>query len=275
MIQLNTVYSIDNGANSIIFTEGKKDSVTGTHNDGMFTGFIEGNVLKGTFHNTKVNATGLIEVTFHESGFDAKWKNGMEPGLMRGKWVGKLESKISKPEIYADSATEFIKYINENYEFNQSYGDTLDKISTEDFIEKYSIEFSNDFFGNLKKDLGVVKIIIDNSEYSIEEQDGSDRFTIYYDFKHNCIYQQFPSNSDDYYKYLGTCHASISSFYKESEKFYGCYSICNLNNEWEIQFQGDYESHEGSISEEIVFKIKEYINSTNFYLFINEVIDCF
>jgi hypothetical protein len=33
MIKLNTIYSIDNGANSIIFTEGKKDSVTGTHND--------------------------------------------------------------------------------------------------------------------------------------------------------------------------------------------------------------------------------------------------
>jgi hypothetical protein len=90
MIKLNTIYSIDNGANSIIFTEGKKDSVTGTHNEGTLTGFIEGNVLRGTFHNVKVNATGLIEVTFHENGFEAKWKNGMEPGPMRGKWVGEL-----------------------------------------------------------------------------------------------------------------------------------------------------------------------------------------
>lgn len=90
MIQLNTVYSIDNGANSIIFTEGKKDSITGTHNEGTFTGFIERNVLKGTFHNTKVNATGLVEVTFHESGFDAKWKNGMEPVRCEGNGLENL-----------------------------------------------------------------------------------------------------------------------------------------------------------------------------------------
>lgn len=275
MIQFNTTYSIDYGANSVVFTEGKKGSVIGTHNEGTMTGFLEGNVFNGTFHNTKVNATGLIEVTFHESGFNAKWKQGIEPGPMRGKWVGKLESMISNSEICDDSAADFIKYIKDNYEFNQSYGAVLAEISIEDFVEKYSIEFSNDFFGNLKKDLGVVKIIIDNSEYSIEEQDGSDRFTIYYDFKNNCIYQQYPSNSDDYYKYLGTWHASISSFYKESEKFYGCYTICDLNNEWEIQFQGDYESHEGTICEEMIFKIKEQINSTSFYLLIKEVLECF
>jgi hypothetical protein len=93
MIKLNTVYSIDNGANSVVFTEGKKGSITGTHNEGTMTGFLEGNVFTGTFHNTKVNATGLIEITFHESGFDAKWKNGMEPGPMRGKWVGVLENR--------------------------------------------------------------------------------------------------------------------------------------------------------------------------------------
>jgi hypothetical protein len=92
MIKLNATYQIGNGENSVVFTEGKKGSITGTHNEGTLTGFINGNVLNGTFHNTKVNATGLIEITFHESGFQAKWKNGMEPGPMRGKWVGVLEN---------------------------------------------------------------------------------------------------------------------------------------------------------------------------------------
>jgi len=108
MIKLNTVYSIDNGVNSVVFSEGKKGSITGTHNDGTMTGFLEGNVFNGTFHNTKVNATGLIEVTFHESGFDAKWKNGMEPGPMRGKWVGVLKSDLGK----------FISKINNPFELN-------------------------------------------------------------------------------------------------------------------------------------------------------------
>ena len=123
MIQLNTVYSIDNGANSIIFTEGKKDSITGTHNEGTFTGFIERNVLKGTFHNKKVNATGLIEVTFHESGFDAKWKNGMEPGPMRGKWVGKLISDLIKSESTKISSFELNIYTG-----NDEISEILDQL---------------------------------------------------------------------------------------------------------------------------------------------------
>jgi hypothetical protein len=112
MIKLNTVYSIDNGANSVVFTEGKKGSITGTHNEGTMTGFLEGNVFTGTFHNTKVNASGLIEITFHESGFDAKWKNGMEPGPMRGKWVGVLKSDLGK----------FISKINNPFELNYYIG---------------------------------------------------------------------------------------------------------------------------------------------------------
>jgi len=89
MIKLNTPYTIENGDN-VIFTEGKKGTINGTYSDATLTGILEGNLLKATFHNTKVNATGLMEITFHENGFDAKWKNGLEPGPMRGKWIGDL-----------------------------------------------------------------------------------------------------------------------------------------------------------------------------------------
>ena len=123
MIQLNTVYSIDNGANSVVFTEGKKGSITGTHNDGTMTVFQEGNVFKGTFHNTKVNATGLIEVTFHKSGFDAKWKNGMEPGPMRGKWVGKLNGDSIKSESTKISSFELNIYTG-----NDEISEILDQL---------------------------------------------------------------------------------------------------------------------------------------------------
>jgi hypothetical protein len=36
-----------------------------------------------------------MEITFNEEGFTGKWKNGLEPGPMRGKWDGKL-SHVSK-----------------------------------------------------------------------------------------------------------------------------------------------------------------------------------
>jgi len=91
MIKLNTPYTIENGDN-VIFTEGKKGTINGTYSDATLTGILEGNLLKATFHNTKVNATGLMEITFHENGFDAKWKNGKEPGPMRGMWEGKIGS---------------------------------------------------------------------------------------------------------------------------------------------------------------------------------------
>ena len=87
MIKLNTPYKLENG-DHVIFTEGKKGTINGKHSEATLTGILEGNVLKATFHNTTVNATGLMEITFHENGFNAKWKSGLEPGPMRGKWNG-------------------------------------------------------------------------------------------------------------------------------------------------------------------------------------------
>jgi hypothetical protein len=94
MIKLNTPYKLENG-DHVVFTEGKKGTINGKHSEATLTGTLEGNVLKATFHNTKVNATGLMEITFLENGFDAKWKSGLEPGPMRGKWQGKLISSNS------------------------------------------------------------------------------------------------------------------------------------------------------------------------------------
>lgn len=77
---------------------------------------MEGDVLKATFHNKKTNGAGLIEFTFHENGFNAKWKQGLEPGLMRGKWEGLITSNIKnnqtaddKLEITVDNGVLLIK----------------------------------------------------------------------------------------------------------------------------------------------------------------------
>lgn len=140
MIQFNSAYSIDYGANSIVFTEGKKGSVTGTHKDGTMTGFLKENVLNGTFHNTKVNATGLIEVTFHESGFYAKWKNGMEPGPMRGKWQGELlveNDDVTPKNVFnlliqkSDIEDQVFKLINASQNEQKEFSDALFKFVVE------------------------------------------------------------------------------------------------------------------------------------------------
>jgi hypothetical protein len=273
MIKLNTPYTIENG-DKVIFTEEKKGTINGTYSDATLTGTLEGNVLKATFHNTKVNATGLIEIAFHENGFDAKWKNGLEPGPMKGKWKGALQNS-SQETIFSfnNSTQEFINYIKSDYNLSSAYEGVIE--STIDFVEDFSIEFEDDiFFGDLNNELDVVVFRVDNSEYSIDERDGSDSYTIFYDFKNNCIYKQDPNEDDEYYCFLKSWHASIPNNYKENKKFLGCYSISDLNQKWTVSFHGDYESVRGDLDDKILNKIKTKINSASFYSFLSEVLDC-
>jgi hypothetical protein len=273
MIKLNTTYTIDQGSNSIVFSEGNKGSIIGTHNEGTLAGFLEGNVLKGTFHNTKVNASGLIEIEFHENGFNAKWKNGMEPGPLKGKWDGRMFISNEQPSDSGTIATqEFIKYIQSDYSMSSAYEGKIE--ATTDFVEDYSLEFDSDFFGDLKNDLSVVIFRVDNSEYSIDEKDGSDSYSFFYDFKNNCIYKQDPNEDDEYYCFLKSWHASIPHNYHENKKFVGCYSLSDLNQEWSVSFHGDFESNDGKLNEKILNNIKKNINSQSFYAFLKEVLSC-
>ena len=92
MIKLNEEYSINSGQGTIVFTEGNKGTVNaeyeiqGNKGKGKINGTLENNILSGTFHVD--SAVGLIEFTFTKNGFDAKWKQGIEPGPMKGKWTG-------------------------------------------------------------------------------------------------------------------------------------------------------------------------------------------
>jgi hypothetical protein len=98
MIKLNTPYSIENGKDQVIFTESGNNTITGTYKDGTLNGKLNGNTLSATFQNTKVNVSGLMEITFNEKGFDGRWKKGIEPGSMKGKWKGELN--YAKSEDY-------------------------------------------------------------------------------------------------------------------------------------------------------------------------------
>jgi hypothetical protein len=107
MIIFDTVYSINNGQESIVFTPGKGSSVNGQYSSGALNGTLDGNILNATYHNQKNNNAGLIQITFTEGGFTAKWKQGLEPGPMRGKWKGQLNTdqhdkpmKIVRIEIF-------------------------------------------------------------------------------------------------------------------------------------------------------------------------------
>ena len=152
MIKFNEEYTINKGQESIQFKEGKGNTVTGEYNDGRLTGTIDGNLLKGTFHNKKSNGAGLIEIIFHENGFDAKWKQGLEPGPMRGKWEGKLYSESLK-----SSENDELQCTNQHTLDLHTGLDELKKMMLALIAESRDarIEFSND----------LVSFVRDNNEF--------------------------------------------------------------------------------------------------------------
>lgn len=171
MIKLNTPYTIENGDN-VIFTEGKKGTINGTYSDATLTGTLEGNLLKATFHNKKVNATGLMEITFHESGFDAKWKKGLAPGPMRGKWEGLLSSASSNPisdemANLTDEQKEWIKTKN-SWDYEDAPKEWL---NSKEFIlnavkkDESTLEYASD---ELKNDKEIVKAAILNNGWALQ-----------------------------------------------------------------------------------------------------------
>lgn len=110
MIKYNETYRINNGKETIVFSTGNDNLVTGEYNSGTINGTLVGNVLKGTYENKKNKSVGLINFEFHENGFDAQWKQGEEPGPMRGKWKGLL-GEASSSEIQNDASMKKVHYM--------------------------------------------------------------------------------------------------------------------------------------------------------------------
>lgn len=110
MIELNSTYKIEGSDTKITFSQNEDKTISGIYNDGTVNGTLEGNTLKATFHNEVENMDGLMEIIFHQNGFDAKWKTGIEPGPMRGKWKGLL-GEASSSEIQNDASMKKVHYM--------------------------------------------------------------------------------------------------------------------------------------------------------------------
>lgn len=97
MIKYNETYSINEGQGTIVFKDAGNSKVEATYEikgnkvPGNVSGKLEGNILKSIYQVNE--AKGLMDFTFSENGFEAKWKKGVEEGPMKGKWIGKLINK--------------------------------------------------------------------------------------------------------------------------------------------------------------------------------------
>jgi hypothetical protein len=133
MIKLNTPYHVAEENVTVTFTEVKNGAITGTYPNATLTGTLEGNVLSATFHNTAVNAVGLIELTFNENGFEGKWKSGLEPGSMRGKWNGECISEGGGSTLPGTLTPDQLKWIEtkDSWDYEEAPKEWLD---SKDFI---------------------------------------------------------------------------------------------------------------------------------------------
>ena len=96
MIKYNETYSINDGQGTIVFKDAGNSKVEATYEikgnkvPGNVSGKLEGNILKSIYQVNE--AKGLMDFTFSENGFEAKWKKGVEEGPMKGKWTGSIKS---------------------------------------------------------------------------------------------------------------------------------------------------------------------------------------
>ena len=163
MIKFNDIYTINNGQESIVFKEGKGNTISGEYNEGTLTGTLEGDVLKATFHNKKTNGAGLIEFTFNENGFNAKWKQGLEPGPMKGKWNGKLNGTGEKIQQRKVEQLEFAVIQENGGNEELSFSIPVSEITTLILNKNITLEYYNNILNN--------KDIIEVCFAAIEEKD--------------------------------------------------------------------------------------------------------
>ena len=137
MIKFNENYSFNNGQGTIVFTEGKKGTINaeyeikGNKSKGVINGTLENEVLTGTFHVDAV--AGLIEFIFSEDGFEAKWKQGIEPGPMKGKWEGNI-GVDSSSELQEENTNKKVHYMTILLDQDAEGNDLAGSENAADFI---------------------------------------------------------------------------------------------------------------------------------------------
>lgn len=146
MLQFNKEYVFSRGKGKITFIEGKNNVINATYkvynDEGTITGKLDGNKLEATFHSKSLNRVGLIHFDFIGDGFNAKWKNGLEPGTMRGKWFTSNDANESIGfdfDINQTTKWDFEQLLEEEIERIFQIGD----IQARDLFVKKAIDFIN------------------------------------------------------------------------------------------------------------------------------------
>jgi hypothetical protein len=175
MIQFEKTYDINDGNGSVTFKKVDDLTVEAVYNRGTIKGTLDGEKLKGQFIDNVSNGQGLIEFTFNENGFEAKWKSGLEEGPLKGKWVGIIDQKKSSIIFNNDLTEEQTAFIREKSWWNREEVPN-EWFSSPAFITEI-VKNDKDWFqlasNEIRKDKEIVKKIIQEQPRAIEFVDES------------------------------------------------------------------------------------------------------
>lgn len=277
MIKFNEEYTINDGQLHITFEE-KEGKVIGHYsgskggNEGVVNGDISGNILTGSWQVKSKGAAGLIEIEFSNNGFEGKWKQGLEPGTMKGSWSAVLTASRNSESKGDGGYDEYLAYVGKG-PFVLDHAVALDSDST--------------FFKNLlNHDVRFLTFSFDNSNEAIDEHDAEEEWEVIFNIQNQAILpndhysvtedgEWLEATDSEMLGYLKSHHISIPESCRDLQSWIVPFYVgkCNDPCTWYLKFHGGFEDvTSGAIDDALLAVIKAEMTEEMIFEFVSAVL---
>lgn len=274
MIKFNEEYTINDGQLYITFEE-KAGKVIGHYsgskggNEGVVNGDISGNILTGSWHVKSKGAAGLIEIEFSNNGFEGKWKQGLEPGTMKGSWSAVLTASRNSESKEDGGYDEYLTYVGKGA-----------------FVLDHAVPIdSNSTFFKILLNHGVRFLIFSfaNSNEAIDEHYAEEEWEVIFDIQNQAILpndhysvtedgEWLEDTESEMLGYLKAHHISIPWNCRDLQSWIVPFYVgkCNDPCTWYLQFHGAFEEvMEGTIQDDLLELVKRELTEDTVFEFAN------
>ncbi len=275
MIKFNEEYSINNGQLYITFEE-NGGKVIGHYagsrggNEGMVNGDISGDILSGSWQVKAKGAAGLLEIEFNESGFEGKWKQGLEPGAMKGVWTAVIADKENLGAVDVDGFEEYFDYVGKA-----------------EFVLEHSLPIEGAFFKPLlEQGVRFLTFSFPNSDEAIDEHDADEEWEVVFDVETQSVLPNDHYSVTEDEEWLGDSKSELIGYFKtgyisipENCRALGKWVVpfavgrCGATCPWYLRFHGGFEEvTSGSIDEALLDAVKAEMSEEVVFDFVRSVL---